>query len=104
MSRSKEGFQNDENLNNSQQATDTTQNRTNLDERLGARGQTDYTGGRESHREFPRRSTSTRGRQETRPDNPDSYSSQRQDRSAASDYESRGVTGTRYRNRGAGSY
>jgi CBS domain-containing protein len=104
MSRSKEGYQSDENLNNAQQETETTQNRTNLDERLGARGQTDYTGGRESYHEFPRKSTSARGRQETRPDNPDSYASGRYGTSAASDPESRGVTSTRYRNRGAGSY
>src|SRR5215208_3445625 len=103
MSRSKEGFQSDEEQNNSQQANETAQNRTNLDERLGARGQTDYTGGRESYSDFPKRSTSTRGRQETRPDSPDSPASQRYDRNAGSDYENRGVTRTRYRNRGAGS-
>lgn len=60
MSRSKEGIKKDENLNTSQQGIEPTPNQTNLDERLGAQGQTDYTGGRESYREFPKRSTSNR--------------------------------------------
>lgn len=41
-----------------------SEQRSNLDRRLGAKGQTDYTPGRESSREFPRRSTSMRGRHE----------------------------------------
>jgi CBS domain-containing protein len=59
MSRSKEGRE---------QITQPTESRSTertLDNRLGARGQTDYTPGRESYRDFPRRSTSLRGREES---------------------------------------
>ena len=90
MSRSKEGFQNDENLNSTQQANEPTQDRTSLDERLGARGQTDYTGGRESYREFPKRSTSNRRSDEKSPESEDLQGSPRY--------------GTRYRSREASPY
>jgi CBS domain-containing protein len=106
MSRSKEGFQNDENMNSSQQTNETTQNRSNLDERLGARGQTDYTGGRESYRDFPRKSTSTRGRETTSSESRDLYGSSRygSSRQTGYDYENRNIGGSRYRGRESSPY
>lgn len=62
MSRSKEGRTRDENAQPTGQGSANAG--TNLDERLGARGQTDYTSGRESWNEFPRRTRSRRGRAE----------------------------------------
>jgi CBS domain-containing protein len=102
MSRSKEGFESDENLNSTQQANEPTQNRTNLDDRLGARGQTDYTGGRESYREFPAKSRSTKkeGSSQSR----DLHGSSRYGRRGGLDYESRGATSTSYRNRESSPY
>jgi len=56
-----------------------------LDERLGAKGQTDYTAGRESWREYPKRSTSLRARTDTDVESRDLY-----DSSSRRDYETRG--------------
>jgi CBS domain-containing protein len=102
MSRSKEGFQSDENLNNTQQTNETSQNRTNLDERLGARGQTDYTSGRESYREFPRRSTSNKRGEERSNEGRNLQGSSRYGRRISNDYENRGAA--RYRGREASPY
>jgi CBS domain-containing protein len=58
MSRSKEGRTRDENVQpTGQGGADTGRN---LDEQLGAKGQTDYSSGRESWNEFPRRTRSRR--------------------------------------------
>ncbi len=59
MSRSKEGKDRDEAA-NAQATTPGAGPATNIDQRLGAKGQTDYTPGRESSRDFPRRSRSIR--------------------------------------------
>ncbi len=64
MSRTREGK---DPRQNAERQTETSQpddqaSPSQIDERLGARGQTDYTPGRESWREFPRRSTSLRER------------------------------------------
>src|SRR5215213_3939354 len=106
MSRSKEGFQGDDALDTTQQTNEPTQNRTNLDERLGARGQTDYTGGRESYRDFPRRSMSARGRETASPESRDLYGSSRpvSNRRAGSEYENRDMAANRYRSREASPY
>lgn len=106
MSRSKEGFQGDENLNTAQQANEPTQNQTNLDERLGARGQTDYTSGRESYRDFPKRSTSARGKDVTSAESHDLYGSSRygSTRRVDSEYENRNLAAGRYRSREASPY
>lgn len=64
MSRTREGKDprpNEESQTETEQTADQA-SRSQIDERLGARGQTDYTSGRESRREFPRRSTSMRER------------------------------------------
>jgi len=84
MSRSKEGFDNEKNEAASRQTDDPSKSRY-LDERLGAEGQTDYTAGRESWSEYPRRSTSLRGRSENR-----SQSRDTNDSSSQSDYGVRG--------------
>ena len=71
-----------------------------INERLGSRGQTDYTPGRESRREFPRRSTSLRERGEhysqykgaNRPQSRQAYG-----RYSGYDYENRGEERSRYR-------
>ncbi len=62
MSRSKEGRTGDENIQPTAQRPANAG--TNLDEQLGAKGQTDYTSGRESWNEFPRRTRSRRGQAE----------------------------------------
>ena len=70
MSRSKEGR--DANLGADSEGNETVSEGTStgsLDRRLGAKGQTDYTPGRESSREYPRRSTSSRGRAENEQSN-----------------------------------
>ena len=59
MSRSKEGMDREKNAATSDQSEEPSKSNY-LDERLGAKGQTDYTAGRESWREYPRRSTSLR--------------------------------------------
>ena len=91
MSRSKEGMDKEKNAATSRQADEPS--RPNyLDERLGAKGQTDYTAGRESWREFPKRSTSLRARTDTDTESRDLY-----DSSSRRDYETR--SGTRNVNR-----
>lgn len=65
MSRSKEGFDKDENSAVSRPTEEPSKSRY-LDERLGAEGQTDYTSGRESWSEYPRKSSSFRARNENR--------------------------------------
>lgn len=103
MSRSKEGFnKDDENLNRTQQTTEPTQNQTNLDERLGARGQTDYTAGRESHREFPRRSTSNRKGEERSYQPREDQETSRYGRRAFNDYDQQSTA--RYRSRESSPY
>jgi CBS domain-containing protein len=65
MSKSKEGM--DQKIAGNDPNTERDLNQPAGDElnrKLGARGQTDYTSGRESSRDFPRRSTSMRYRQE----------------------------------------
>lgn len=77
-----------------------------INERMGSRGQTDYTPGRESRREFPRRSTSLRERGEQHPQQQQhsqqrgSYrpqSRQAYGRYSGYDYENRGEERSRYR-------
>ena len=93
MSRSKEGMDKDKNAATSRGSEEPSRPGY-LDERLGAQGQTDYTEGRESWREYPRRSTSLRGRNETRSESRDLY-----------DSGSRGGSGTRgYSDRAQGGY
>lgn len=100
MSRSKEGIDSNEEPN--QQTTEPTSTKPQtgtLNERLGAHGQTDYTPGRESSREFPRRTTSARERSErftpqqgvTEPRYGNRYGR------AGTSYENRGESGSRYR-------
>jgi CBS domain-containing protein len=99
MSKSKEGI--DKNLNASDPNARRDVNEPNAEEfdrKLGARGQTDYTYGRESSRDFPRRSTSKRYRNEgfqqnaTNPERANLYNQQQRT----------GFTqGARYDNRGA---
>ncbi|HXG93060.1 MAG TPA: CBS domain-containing protein [Blastocatellia bacterium] len=60
MSRSKEEREREQ----TKTAAEPGETQQTLNERLGARGQTDYTSGRESYRDFPRRSTSLRARDE----------------------------------------
>ena len=91
MSRSKEGMDNEKNAEASRQANEPSRS-DYLDERLGAKGQTDYTAGRESGREYPRRSTSLRARTDTDIESRDLY-----DSSLRRDYENR--SGTRNVNR-----
>jgi CBS domain-containing protein len=65
MSRSKEGKEDFNNEKNAAARQNEEPSKPNyLDQRLGAEGQTDYTSGRESWREYPKRSTSLRGRNE----------------------------------------
>jgi CBS domain-containing protein len=103
MSRSKEGMDKEKNASASRQTEDSSRP-DYLDERLGAKGQTDYTAGRESWREFPRRSTSKRGGTGTDIQARDLY-----DSSQRRDYETRGETQTgnrpnRVRNESRGYY
>ncbi|MFP5261975.1 MAG: CBS domain-containing protein [Blastocatellia bacterium] len=105
MSRSKQGIQSDETANTNQQANEPAQNRANLDERLGARGQTDYTGGRESYHDFPRRSTSARGRDTTSSESREPHRSTRYGSSnrAGTEYDYKNTAG-RYRSRESSPY
>lgn len=91
MSKSKEGRDQERNVAASQQA-DTPLSPGYLDERLGAQGQTDYTAGRESWSEYPRRSTSYRRDESERP------SQGRYDATARRDYDGRNRTDWRERN------
>ncbi|HJQ69393.1 MAG TPA: CBS domain-containing protein [Blastocatellia bacterium] len=73
---------------------------TDIDRQLGARGQTDYTPGRESWRDFPRRSTSRRERGEQYSQQRSAYrpqSRQAYGRYSGYDYENRGEERSRYR-------
>ena len=83
MSRSKEGMDKEKNAATSRQADEPSRS-DYLDERLGAKGQTDYTAGRESWREYPKRSTSLRARTDTDIESRDLY-----DSSLRRDYENR---------------
>ena len=85
MSRSKEGMDNEKNAATSRQPE--PERPDYLDERLGAKGQTDYTAGRESWREYPKRSTSLRARTDTDVESRDLF-----DSSSRRDYETRGRT------------
>jgi CBS domain-containing protein len=60
MSKSKEAIEREQNKTARQQNTESTfdQQSQSINQRVGAQGQTDYTPGRESARDFPRRSTS----------------------------------------------
>jgi CBS domain-containing protein len=66
MSKSKEASEREQNKAANQQNVESTQNQQTdqFNQRVGARGQTDYTQGRESARDFPRRSTSQQYREE----------------------------------------
>jgi len=73
---------------------------SDIDRRLSSRGQTDYTPGRESRREFPRRSTSLRERGEQSSQHRGAYrpqSRQAYGRYSGYDYENRGEERSRYR-------
>src|ERR1044071_6585747 len=85
MSRSKEGMDNEKNAATSRQAEPSRSDY--LDERLGAKGQNEYTAGRESWREYPKRSTSLRARTDTDIESRDLY-----DSSSRRDYETRSRT------------
>lgn len=91
MSRSKESLDKEKNASASRQSEESSRP-DYLDERLGARGQTDYTAGRESWREFPRRSTSIQGKTATDIESRDLY-----DSSLRRDYETRSGTQTGHR-------
>jgi CBS domain-containing protein len=88
MSRSKEGLDKEKNTSASRQPEGASKS-DYLDERLGARGQTDYTAGRESWREYPKRSTSVRGKSAAEIESRDLY-----DSSLRRDYETRSGTQT----------
>lgn len=66
MSKSKEAIEREQNRAARQQNADSTDNQQNqsFNQRVGAQGQTDYTPGRESARDFPRRSTALQHRNE----------------------------------------
>jgi CBS domain-containing protein len=66
MSKSKEAIEREQNKTARQQNSESTDNQQNqsFNQRVGAHGQTDYTPGRESARDFPRRSTSLQYRNE----------------------------------------
>jgi CBS domain-containing protein len=102
MSRTREGKdprQNAESQNETAQTADQT-SRSQIDERLGARGQTDYTSGRESRRDFPRRSTSMRQRSDLYSQQRETYrpqSRQSYGRYSRDDFENRPETRSRYR-------
>jgi CBS domain-containing protein len=66
MSKSKEAIEREQNKPAKQQHAESTFNQQTdqFNQRIGAQGQTDYTPGRESARDFPRRSTSLRYRNE----------------------------------------
>jgi CBS domain-containing protein len=85
MSRSKEGMDKEKNAAMSRQAEPSKPEY--LDERLGSKGQTDYTAGRESWREYPKKSTSLRARTDTDIESRDLY-----DSSSRRDYETRSRT------------
>ena len=101
MSRTREGKEprpNVEPQNDPAQPADQASH-NQIDERMGARGQTDYTPGRESWRDFPRRSTSMRER-----DNLNSQQGtyrqqprQGQGRYGRGEFENRPDTQSRYR-------
>lgn len=74
MSRSKEGLDKEKNATVSRQG-ETPSRADYLDQQLGAKGQTDYTSGRESWREYPRRSTSLKGRSDSRLEQSNLYDS-----------------------------
>ena len=114
MSRSKEGMDREKNAATSDQSEEPSKSNY-LDERLGAKGQTDYTAGRESWREYPRRSTSLRGRSETGSESRNLYDSPSQgdyaDRNRmnrANRYErpfrARGESSSPYSDRAIGEY
>jgi CBS domain-containing protein len=113
MSRSKEGVDKQKNAATSGQAEEPSKSNY-LDERLGAKGQTDYTAGRESWREYPRRSTSSRGRSETDMESRNFYDSpsrgdygERGGVSSGNRYASpyrAGESGSSYYNRSRGEY
>ena len=91
MSKSKEGMDQEKNSAASQRV-DQPSRSNYLDDRLGAQGQTDYTAGRESWHEFPRRSTSHRH------DEADSQSRDRYEPRSRSDYAARSQSDWRTRN------
>jgi len=66
MSKSKEAIEREQNKTAKQQNVESTYNQQTdqFNQRVGTRGQTDYTPGRESGRDFPRRSTSLQYRNE----------------------------------------
>ena len=101
MSRTREGKEPRPNVESQTETSQTTDQASGnqIDERMGARGQTDYTPGRESWRDFPRRSTSRRERadlysqQETYRPQP----RQGQGRYRRPDFENRTEPQSRYR-------
>ena len=102
MSRTREGKEPRQDLESQSDAAQTTDqaSRSQIDERLGARGQTDYTGGRESRRDFPRRSTSRRERANLYSQQGETYRSQpiqSQGRYSRGSYENRPEMQSRYR-------
>lgn len=102
MSRTREGKDSQPNIEPQEETTQTAGQTTGsqIDERLGARGQTDYTPGRESRREFPRRSTSMKERGEGYSQQRGTYkpqSRQSYGRYSGYDYQNRGEERSRYR-------
>jgi CBS domain-containing protein len=96
MSRSKEGKEDFNNEKNAAARQNEESSKPNyLDQKLGAEGQTDYTSGRESWREYPRRSTSLRGRNEMQ-----SQSRDFNDSSSRSDYGAQSASDWRARSTG----
>jgi len=91
MSKSKEGMDKENNVAASRQ-TQQPRRSGDLDDRLGAQGQTDYTAGRESWSEYPRRSTSFRR------DESDRSSQNRYDLTSRRDYRARNRADWRERN------
>jgi CBS domain-containing protein len=102
MSRTREGKDSQPNIEPQEETTQTAGQTTDsqIDERLGARGQTDYTPGRESRRDFPRRSTSLRERGEGYSQHRGAHkpqSRQNYGRYSGYDYQNRGEERSRYR-------
>ena len=102
MSRTREGKDPQPNIQPEQETTQTAgqSSGSEINERLGTRGQTDYTPGRESRREYPRRSTSLRERGEQHSQHRGSYrpqSRQAYGRYSGYDYDNRGEERSRYR-------
>lgn len=99
MSKSKEASEREQNITENQQNGESThtQQTDQFNQKVGARGQTEYTPGRESGRDFPRRSTSQQYSNEEYRRNADPLQSSNR---RAIDHRSRDTGTSDYDNRG----